>query len=412
MMHALIVAAVCLLLEAFFSGSEIAVVAADRLRIRSGIDEGRRSARLLSQFLAVPQRLLATTLVGTQIAIVTSTVTITLWLSARYGPLGGLYTLAALTPVLVVLGEIVPKSIAQQHADRLAPRLIYPLYLASRLFAPFVFVMTRFASWVARSLGVEGRSKYVSREDLELIMKAESHRPGEITEGERRMIARIFDFGDRTAYDVMVPLSSVTALDETTPIDAVVREFEDKGYTRFPVYRERVDRMVGIVHAFDVLKAGRREVQLADVARPAVYVPESQPAVDLLVELQRQRQGMAVVVDEYGGAVGVVTVEDILEEIVGEIEDEYDVAPPAIRREGEGLWRVRAQTPIRDVNRELRLALPEGEDYETLGGLILDRLKHIPRVGETLREGSTLIRVTAANERAIEEVQLRVARRR
>jgi CBS domain containing-hemolysin-like protein len=243
-------------------------------------------------------------------------------------------------------------------------------------------------------------------------MKRAPQRPSEITEGERRMIARIFDFGDRTAYDVMVPLSSVAALDETTPVDEVVREVEDKRYTRFPVYRERIDRIVGIVHAFEVLKAGRREVRLDEVMRPPIYVPESQPAVDLLVELQRQRQGMAVVVDEYGGAVGVVTIEDILEEIVGEIEDEYDVAPPAIRREGDGTWRVRALTPIRELNRELRLDLPEGEDYETVGGLILDRLKHIPRVGESVTEGPVVFKVTAASERAVEEVQVRMTSRR
>jgi CBS domain containing-hemolysin-like protein len=415
---ALIVAAVCLVVEAFFSGSEIAVVACDRIKVRQGVEEGRRSARLLSQFLQVPQRLLATTLVGTQMAIVTSTVTVTLALTSREGNLGELYTLAALTPVLVILGEIVPKSLAQQHADRLAPRIIWPLWIASVVLAPLTFAMSRFASWAAWRLGLEGRHKSVTREDLELIMKAgPGAGPGaggrsEISEGERRMIARIFDFGDRTARDVMVPLSSVAAVDEASSLEEVVREFEDKGFTRLPVYRERLDRMVGMVHAFDVLKAGRRETTLAEMMRPPIYAPESQPAIDLLVELQRRRQGMAVVVDEYGGAVGVVTIEDILEEVVGEIEDEYDVRPPAIRREGDGLWRVRARTTIREVNQELKLELPEGEDYETIGGLLLDRLKHIPRVGELVREGTVTLRVMEASERAIEEVQIRLVRRR
>jgi CBS domain containing-hemolysin-like protein len=143
-----------------------------------------------------------------------------------------------------------------------------------------------------------------------------------------------------------------------------------------------------------------------------IYVPENQPLVDVLVELQRARKGMAVVVDEYGGAVGVVTIEDILEEIVGEIEDEYDTAPTAIRREGEGLWRVRAHTPIHEVNRELKIELPEGEDYETVAGLVLHHVKHIPRAGESVRIGAVLLKVTEASERAVEEVQLRVAKRR
>jgi CBS domain containing-hemolysin-like protein len=148
------------------------------------------------------------------------------------------------------------------------------------------------------------------------------------------------------------------------------------------------------------------------LARAPIFVPGNQPAVDLLVELQRARQGMAIVVDEYGGAVGIATIEDILEEIVGEIEDEHDVAPPAILKEGEGVWRVHARTPISEVNRELKLELPEGEGYETIGGLVLDGLKHIPREGESLRVGLVLIKVTRASERSVDEIQVRVGRRR
>jgi CBS domain containing-hemolysin-like protein len=310
----------------------------------------------------------------------------------------------------VVFGEIVPKSVAQQYADRLAPALVWPLAAFQRLIGPAVFVMARFTTWVARRFGLPARSKMVTREDLALIVNAKGG-SGEITEGERRMISRIFDFGDSTAYDVMVPLSSVAALDESESVDHAVREVEDKGYTRFPVFRERIDRVVGLLHAFDVLKAPR-EAQLGSVMQPPVYVPENQPLSDVLVELQRSRKGMAVVVDEYGGAVGVVTIEDILEEIVGEIEDEYDTAPPAIRKEADGAWRVRGRTPIHEVNRELKQELPEGEDYETVAGLVIDHLKHIPRVGESVRIGNLLIKVTEASERAVEEVQIRLGKRR
>ncbi|MSP62373.1 MAG: DUF21 domain-containing protein, partial [Myxococcales bacterium] len=213
---ALIVAGVCLLIEALFSGSEVAVVAADRLKIRLGAEAGQRSYILLLRLLATPQKLLATTLLGTQIAVVTSTVTVTLAMSERYSDARGeLYTLALLTPVLVILGEVVPKSIAQQKADVLAPRLVYVLWCAQILFSPLVWAMTRFTGWVSRRLGVEAQHKLVTREELELIMKAAPRRGGEITEGERGMITRIFDFGEHTAYDVMVPLSSVAAIDES-----------------------------------------------------------------------------------------------------------------------------------------------------------------------------------------------------
>ena len=412
---ALVVSAVCLVTEMFFAASELSVISCDRVALRKEAEAGGRSARLLEAFLANKQRLLATTLVGTQLSVVISTVVMTYSLHALHPAHAELYLLAGLTPVTVVLGEIVPKALGQQHADWMARKLVYPLWLASKVFAPVVFGLTRFTSWVTRSLRVPER-KIVTREELELLLKGPGQggrtAQGDITEGERQIISRIFDFTDLTVGDVMVPLSDVSALAEDADLETAAREIEDKQYTRFPVYRERIDRIVGTVHAFDVLKAGRADVQVGSIARASIFVPRSQAAVDLLVELQRARQGMAIVVDEYGGAVGVCTIEDILEEIVGEIDDEYDTEAPAVRKEAEGVWRVNARTRIAEVNRLLRLELPEGEDYETVAGMVLDRLRHIPREGESVRFGSILVKVTKASDRAVEEVQIRVGRRK
>jgi putative hemolysin len=414
MTTALIIAGAFLLAEMFFAGAELSVIACDRMKLRKDASDGQRSARLLESFLQNKQRLLATTLVGSQLSIVLNTIVMTYALHSRYGDRAELYLLAGLTPVAVVFGEIVPKSIGQQHADKVARIVAYPLWFCSKLFAPLVFLLTRFTTWVMRVLQVPER-KIVTREELELMLKGPSvAQKSEITEGERKMISRIFDFTDKTVYDVMVPLSDVIALSEDATLEEVAREIEDKQYTRYPVFKERVDRIIGTVHAFDVLKAGRAQQQtnLGAVARAPIYVPTSQPAVDLLVELQRARQGMAIVVDEYGGAVGIATIEDILEEIVGEIEDEHDVKPQAIRKEADGVWRISARVSISEVNRELRLELPEGEDYESMAGLVLERLKHIPREGESVRFGNILVKVTRASERAVEEVQLRLGKRR
>jgi len=412
---ALIVSGICLLTEMFFAMTELSVISCDRMKLRKDLDEGSRSARLLEFFLSTKQRLLATTLVGTQISVVVSTVVMTYALHnhAATAHRAELYLLLGLTPVTVVFGEIVPKALGQQHADWVARRVVFPLWGASLLLLPVVWPLSRFTSFLMRTLRVPER-KLVTREELELLLKgpASAARSGEITEGERKMISRIFEFTDTTVADVMVPLSDVTALSEDADADEAAKEIDDKQYTRYPVFRERIDRVVGTVHAFDVLKAGRKEVKVGAIARAPIYVPRSQAAVDLLVELQRARQGLAIVVDEYGGAVGIATIEDILEEIVGPIEDEHDVAPPAIRKEAEGVWRVNARTSVGEVNRLLRLDLPEGEDYESLAGLVLDRLKHIPREGESLRFGQVLVKVTKASERAVEEVQLRVGRRR
>jgi magnesium and cobalt exporter, CNNM family len=409
---ALIIAGCCLLVEAFFSGSEMAVVAADRLKLRRMASAGSRGARILMHFLEQPQRLLATTLAGTQLAVVTSTIVVTTVLMGHptLAPHAELLTIGILSPVLLIFGEVVPKTLFQQNADRIAPRVAWPLALASVIFAPLVFVMSRFTQAVTRLFGIAEQRSVITREELELLLRAPTAE-GEITEGERKMITRIFDFGETTVYDVMLPLSEVFALPDDASLDEAVREVQEKRHTRIPIYKERIDQIIGVVHSFDLLKAAGKQGTVGELAKPCIYVPEGQAAVDLLVRLQRERQGMAVVVDEYGGATGIVTIEDILEEIVGEIEDEYDRAEPSpIRQEAAQTWRVLGRTPISQINQVTRAGLPEGEDYETIAGLLLDRLKRIPREGETVRMGYATVTIVGASERAIEEVRIKVRR--
>ena len=413
MTPALVVAAICLALEMLFTSTELALISCDHIAVHKEATEGRRTARLLLSFLENKQRLLATTLTGSQLAVVVSTVVMT-YAFRRWPPTAHraeLYLLATLTPVTVVFGEIVPKTLGQQYADGIARAAVYPLWFFSKLFAPLVWLLSKFTSWLVRLFRMPER-KLVTREELELLVKGtRAVERSEITEGERAMISRIFEFTETTVDDVMVPLSDVVALSEDANLEQGAKLVDESQYTRFPVYRERIDRIIGTVHAFDILKGGTADVKVGVIARAPIFVPRSQPAVDLLVELQRARQGMAIVVDEYGGAVGIATIEDILEEIVGEIEDESDVAPPAVRKEADGVWRVNARTHVTEVNRLLRVELPEGE-YESMAGLVLDRLRHIPREGESVRFGNVLVKVTKASERAVEEVQIRMGRRR
>jgi CBS domain containing-hemolysin-like protein len=380
--------------------------------VRKEASAGGRSARLIESLLSNKQRFLATTLFGTLISVVVSTVVMTLALHQHHPKHAELWLIFALTPSVVILGEIVPKTLGRQYADWMAKKLVYVIWLAAIVFTPFAWVFVRFSSWVLRGFGIKER-KLVTREELEAALQAPSAQgQGAITEGERKMISNIFGFGERRVEDVMVPLSDVVALADATTLEAAAKEIEDKQYTRFPVFQERVDRVVGTIHAFDLLKAGPTHSKVGDLARAPIFAPTSQPAVDLLLELQRARQGMAIVVDEYGGAIGVATIEDILEEVVGEIDDEHDIEPVAIRKEADGVYRTNARTSVTEINRELKTDLPESEEYESVGGLIVDQLKHIPREGESVRVGQVLIKVTKASERAVEEVQLRVGRKR
>jgi CBS domain containing-hemolysin-like protein len=297
---ALIIMGVCVLMEAFFSGSEMAVVSADRTKLRTKAGEGDRAAKLALEFLEKPQRLLVTTLLGTNSSVVTCTTVMTLAMMQRRAD-GELIAIAILSPVLLIFGEIVPKTLFQQHADKWVTKIVYPLRLASLAFAPLVFVLGRFTAFVARRLKIEERSALVTRDELRLLLEAagDGAAAAAIPEAERSMITNVLDFGDTTVYDVMVPLSEVTAFPEETTLEEAAAEIADKQHTRIPVYRERVDQIVGVLHAFDLLaaEASGKKGTVGDVMRAPIFVPEAKPTVDLLVELQRAGQQLSVVVD-------------------------------------------------------------------------------------------------------------------
>jgi putative hemolysin len=203
----------------------------------------------------------------------------------------------------------------------------------------------------------------------------------------------------------------VTALPEDVTLVEAALEVADKQHSRMPIYRGRVDDVVGIVHVFDILQAATtnpdaRTQTVAGLSHPAMYVPVTMRASDLLVQMQTERQHLAIVVDEYGGAVGIVTIEDLLETIVGEIEDEYDTEPSPIRAEKPNTWRVEARTTVSRLNAELEVSLPESESYETIAGLLIERFRRIPDKGDTLTIGSAAIEVVEATDRAIEAVRI------
>ena len=409
---AMAIGGICVVFQAFFSGSEIAMVSANRARLRERAAAGNRGAKLAEEFLSRPQILLATTLMGTNLALVTFSVAVTMALIGNQGATE-LRTIATVTPMTLILGEVIPKTLFRKYADELVPRIVYPLRVASFVLRPMVWVMGGFAMIVTRLLGVDRERAFITRDELALLIDTDSAAGIEITEREREMIANVFELSAATVDEVMVPLSEVTALPEETTVEAAAHEVADKQHSRMPVYRARIDDIVGILHVFDLLQVGAvgADTTVADIARPASYVPENKPAADLLVELQRTGNQMAIVVDEYGGAVGVVSVEDILEEIVGEIDDEYDMHPSPIREERPGCWRLGARTSVERVNSELMLDLPESDEYESVAGLILERLKRIPNAGETIEIGPVTFVVVAASDRAVEEVQI-VRRRR
>jgi CBS domain containing-hemolysin-like protein len=398
---------VCALLQAFFAASELSIVGANGARLEEAAKRGDAGAERVLWFRNHPERLFGTTLVGANLSLVVGCSVAALTLMGRFGESAGAWlTVLLMAPLLLVGAEVVPKSLAQARATALAPRLarlLYPAYLV--LIAP-VSAVRGYARLLYKLLGIEsGHRVAVSREELLLLLDGDEP-GGEIDRDERQMISRIFTFSHLKARDVMIPIADVSAVPETATVRDAAMFMAEHGFSRLPVYGERVDDVVGLLHHLDLLAAEDGTRRIAELARPPQFVPEGQEIDDILVILQRQAATVAMVVDEFGGVIGLLTLEDILEEIVGDIDDEFDEGETAglWRRSAEG-WIVSARAPVDRLNEVFGLAIPESDEYETLAGYLLDHFKHIPARGEGLTIGDNVkLSVHRASDRAIEEV--------
>lgn len=397
-----------ILLEAFFSGSEMALISCDRIKLRHQAQEGSKRAQLAERLLNRPDQLLATTLLGTNLALVTNAAVATLLCVLLLGEGREFYATLFLSPLVVLFGEMLPKAYFRHHADRLTPLLAVPLYFCLRLLTPLSGIIRRVSDFLLIPLRIspDDRNPYITREELKFLVQEGNHH-AQIDTEERRMIHKIIDFGETTVDEAMVPLIEVVALPSSATVADAVALVSEHQFSRIPVYEERIDQIVGVVHAFDLLGADPG-TSLGSLMRPAYYVPETKLVDDLLQEMQRHRMQMAIVVDEYGGVVGIVTVEDLLEEIVGEIEDEYDEEPPPLKRLPDGSYVVDARIEVDRLTEELGLELPEGE-YETLGGFLLSLFQRIPEPGEEVRYRDTRFLVTESDKRSILKVRVRLA---
>jgi CBS domain containing-hemolysin-like protein len=307
---------------------------------------------------------------------------------------------------MLVFGEVIPKAIARERATGFILWLFPVIETAGKLLTPLTWGANTLVTWALALVGREPTStrQFVSREELKLLLQMEPEE-ADVTVTEAEMIDKIFDLGETAVREVMVPLVDVAALPETaTPADAVGL-IHERGFSRIPVFTDRVFNIVGVVTAMDLLRRGGETPDLRALMRPATYVPETKRIDDLLREMQKNRVQLAVVVDEYGGAVGIVTVEDIVEEIVGEIRDEHDRTPDTVERLPDGSYRVAGRANIDEVNEALEWELPKG-DFETVAGLALATLHRIPLVGEVFRVGPYAVTVLEADKRRVLTVRI------
>jgi putative hemolysin len=394
-----------LFLEGFLSGSEIAMVSADKKRLSRFAHAGPRSARLTYRVLQEPSWYLSTTLAGSNLAQVANAALVTSILIAVYGSKGDLWAFLILTPLILIFGEILPKTIFQQKADRWIQKIVPVIWVLSFFLYPMVWFMSKVSEALLRLTRDErNQGVFYSREELQLLLQSEGER-SDLKPMEKVMIHRIFRFAATKVREVMIPLVEVVALEENLSVSEAISQVRQVSFSRYPVFRERVDNIVGILHSFDLLFAQGTEQAVQPFVRPISFFPETKPVDELLLHLQRNQESMAAVVDEYGGTVGIVTLEDILEEVVGEIEDEYDLGRPLYRKVGPRKFLINARMEIDHINEILKFGLPKG-DYETLGGFILERLGRVPLAGEGFRYKGMLFEVQKADPRSVSEVSV------
>ncbi|MFI5352189.1 MAG: hemolysin family protein [Candidatus Binatales bacterium] len=406
--------AACVLVQAFFAAGEIALVMADELKLRAGSERGEADSRLLSGLLARRDRLLALVLTSTNLANAIAAAVLTSFLYA-ISPHVGLLAPLILVPLTLVLGESAPKLLTLKRPLAFARVAARPLKLLATALAPLLAIETALSRSVRRLAGVpaEVQSVFMTRDDLALLV----HRQGgdahagrdAILPAEQQMISRIFRFSRSEARKAMVPLIRVEAVSDDTTLARAIEVVRREGFTRLPVFSGRIVNIVGVVHVFDLLEAPDLNRPVSEVTRPVSYFPEATPLDEILLALQRTGESMAVVVDEYGGAAGIITVEDLLEEVVGEIDDEYDSREELARLVDLKTLAVSARAAVVELNERFGLRLPEGDEYATIGGLVVERLGHIPKPGEQLKVGDLTISVARSDARAVRELVLQLA---
>ncbi len=406
-----------LLLKGFFSGSEIALVNADKFKLHHKANQGNRGAKLVLKLFNTPDVLLGTTLAGTNIATVALTTIGTMLMIKYFGPSGDLYAILLFTPLFLIFGEVVPKSVYQQKSDEIAPIVVFPLRFFSVLFYPIVFVFSRVARLGARLVGGASteQSVFITREQMRIVVEM-AERGSNVDVFDRARIKRAIRFAETTVGEAMIPVADMTEISRNRQTKDAVRLVRRRGYNRLPVFSRNSSNIVGVVtlSTWDLMDLGLMDRPLEEFIKPAYYVSPRQTIDELLPVLRDREDHMAIVVDEFGSAVGMITMEDILEEVVGEIDVGYDFEEYLPRRKrayemiDDETYLMDGRMPISEAADTLQVHL-QGGDAHTIGGLVMSRLRHIPTEGESIMEQGFRFTVDEANDRGIIKLKVELA---
>lgn len=401
---------VCLALSAFFSGSETAFTSLQRIRVEHLVKTEVPGAARVAKMIQRPEKLLSTVLTGNNLVNTAAAALGTILAVSVWGEWGILIATIGIAVILLIFCETTPKVTAAHNAERLSIRLARPIEVASYIFTPAVLALSSIASRFTKLAGGKPMARSLISEEEIRTMISVGHKEGTVEETEAEMLHKVFEFGDRPVREVMVPRPQVVSIEQGSTVADFLAVYAQSPISRFPVYQENMDNVVGILSVKDVLMGLAKNTidpqsVIDELTRPAYFTPETKRINELFTEMRDNNYRMAVVVDEFGGTAGIVSLSRLVEEIVGQVGDELASVEKEYEAINEYTFQIDGSMRIEEANEEMGLELPEG-DYETVAGFVLDLLGHIPRRGEQLRYKGLKIVITKMLGLKIEEILL------
>ena len=391
--------------EGFFAGSEIGIISYDKIKIKHKEAKGSRLAKFLLLMTRKPENTFSTSLIGNNIAYTSATILATALIYEYAKSYTPFVVAVILTPVMVIFGEIIPKMIFRRHANSLMLKSIPLITVFTVIFFPVNIIFIALSKLLNLIFKSKSKNVFLTKDELIKVLTI-SGNIEEFKEYDKKIIKRIFEFGNKTSKDIMIPLINVIALNENDGVNKARKIFGDTNYSRIPVYKDRIDNISSLVFAFDIYNPENADKVVGEIAKPVLFIPETLKISNIMLKMQKSRQQMVVVVDEYGGASGIITFEDILEEIVGEIRDETDEEEAMYKKIGKNTYLINTRLTLDELSELFNVGVinsPEA-DYETVSGLIMDRLGRIPVPGEKFTIDNINFTVSKSTSKSIKEV--------
>ncbi|MBN2067140.1 MAG: HlyC/CorC family transporter [Candidatus Diapherotrites archaeon] len=400
----IILMAILLFLSGFFSGTETALVSLDRVAVRQLVKKGSKSAKIIEEFQANPQKMLSAILIGNNLVNIAATAVATALALQVFESNAIGIAVGIMAFLILVFGEITPKSIAVRNAQAIALIVARPVKWLSIALSPIIWFLTGMTKLVTRVIG-SPEIESLTEQDIKTMVTLGAE-AGAIHENEKLMINRIFKFNDVSAEDVMTPRSEMIAVEESLTLQDLSKMLAETPYSKLPVYKKKLENIVGVFYvkdAWEYLAAGKTDTVVNTIMRPAAFTPKTKKIDRLLAEFQQTHNNMAIVVDDYGGVIGVVTLEDLLEEIVGEIIDESELE--AITQVDENTLEVDGKTPLGEINRILKTKW-KGDEFHTVSGFMIEKLDRLPKQNEEIAIGNYCLKAVKVNQPKIQRIKI------